>query len=98
MGAQQSSRTMRIPQTEPAVDAEELRHDWREATAEWLEARSHLTRLQTETCTDMRALMEAAERFDFAAHRRATLTRDAAALAEVLDAYSMLRATRCSQR
>jgi len=85
------------PSTNPE-DIDELRHDWREATAEWLEARVHYERLQTETSTDVRALMEAAQRFDFAAHRRATLTRDVAALAEVLDAYAMLRASRASER
>lgn len=77
---------------------EELHHDWREATADWLEARAHFERLQAGACTDRRALTEAAQRVELTAHRRATLSRDAAALAQVLDSSSQLRSCRPSER
>jgi hypothetical protein len=77
---------------------EELRYAWREATSEWLEARSHYERLQSDTTTDLRKIMEAAQRYEFTSHRRTSLTREAEHLSEMLDAYATLRTTRSSAR
>lgn len=84
--------------TPRADEIDELQHDWREATVDWLEARAHFERLQAQARTDSRALIEAAQRVELTALRRATLSRDAAALAQVLDASTPLRACRVSER
>jgi hypothetical protein len=79
-------------------DYEALRLAWREATAEWLDARGQYERIRCGAGGDRQRLLEAAHTYAFASHRRCALARDVERYADAFDACPSLRATRTSER
>jgi hypothetical protein len=84
--------------TEQRRDYADLHRAWREATADWLAARGHYERLREGSCAGGRRLMEAAQTYAFASHRRSALARDIERYADALDAGAPLPVTRTSAR
>ena len=84
--------------TDRLRDCQELRLAWREASSDWLVARRHYERMQTDAGADTRRLQEAAQTYAFAAHRRSLLCRDIEQAAEALDAFAQLRTIPASSR
>ncbi len=84
--------------TDHLRDCRELRLAWREATSEWLAARRHFERMQTDAGADARRRQEAAQTYAFAAHRRSQLCRDVERATETLESWAHLRTVPGSAR